>query len=77
MMQVMTLARSLYDCPKPWQNLIDSLELADLNLDYDNSLKLINETLSVYDAVFSEIGTDGAVEFYTDPGHTMFILRFT
>jgi hypothetical protein len=78
-MIVMQLAFTFYECPRVWQNLINSLELV---IDRKVSAKLINEVLAPFDAVYVDStmlysNGDGHVEFENEAGRLMFLLKYS
>ena len=77
----MTLPYLFDDCPKSWQNLIDSIENEAGPLAFVDQVK---QVLSKFDAEcidlnnFANFATDSAsVQFNTESGYLMFMLKYS
>ena len=70
MSRVIQLGSYFMACPVPWQNMILSLQT---NPHVDVTVAAINSELTKFDAVYN----DEHVIFHTEPGYTLWMLRWS
>ena len=76
-MKIMELGANFYDCPVAWQNMINRIDKKD---DVGLTVDRVNEVLAEFDAAcFTNnlAGSTGFLQFNTDAGHLMFILKYS
>ena len=77
-MKRIELGVNFYDCPVPWQNMINRIDNDD---EGGLTVDRVKEVLAEFDAACFSTGPAGApmgsVLFNTDAGHLMFILKYS
>ena len=82
---IIFLSGSLPQCPKVWQNFVNSRDWFPLDADSDYSgMELLNEDLKEYGAVFHDVPYsrylvehDRIVAFSTEIGYSTFLLKYS
>ncbi len=77
-MKIIELGRGFRNCPVAWQNMVDQL---DKDKTIGATVESINAILAEFDAVYIVPGSGptgkSCLQFNTDAGHLMFLLKYS